>query len=195
MISVLIFAAIGLVLVGRLSAIRPWTAAMTSPHAEDAQRPIRESKPPPAKPRAPAAERAAPTEPALPAAAAQLAPPEPAAQPAPTQTAARPAPSEPGPPEPAAQPAPPEPAPIEAAAQPTTAEPAPPAAVAATPIRVAINSDPWSNVEVDGVAAGTTPLTIELAPGPHRLRADMADGRILEKQIQVTADDNRVVLR
>ena len=58
---------------------------------------------------------------------------------------------------------------------------------------MAVNSDPWSNVEVDGVEAGSTPLTIELAPGPHRFRAAMADGRVVEKEFEVTADRNRVV--
>ena len=69
------------------------------------------------------------------------------------------------------------------------------AVVAPAPIRVAVNSDPWSNVEVDGVAAGSTPLTIELAPGPHRFRATMADGRVVEKVFEVTADRNRIALR
>jgi hypothetical protein len=70
------------------------------------------------------------------------------------------------------------------------------AAVAApTRIRVAVNSDPWSNVAVDGVAAGSTPLTIELAPGWHAFRAAMADGRVVEKEVEVTAERNRVSLR
>jgi hypothetical protein len=62
-------------------------------------------------------------------------------------------------------------------------------------IRVAVNSDSWSNVEVDGVAAGSTPLTIELAPGRHKFRAAMADGRVVEKEFEVTVDRNRVTLR
>ena len=70
----------------------------------------------------------------------------------------------------------------------------PSALVGQARIRVAVNSDPWSNMEVDGVAAGSTPLTIELAPGPHRFRAAMADGRVVEKEFEVTADRNRVAL-
>ena len=71
----------------------------------------------------------------------------------------------------------------------TASPPAPP------PIRVAVNSDPWSHVEVDGVAAGATPLVIDLAPGPHRFRAAMADGRTVERDVDVATDRNRVVLR
>jgi hypothetical protein len=63
------------------------------------------------------------------------------------------------------------------------------------PIRVAVNSDPWSHVEVDGVSAGPTPFTIELVPGTHRFRAEMANGRTVERELQVTAEQNRVVLR
>jgi hypothetical protein len=63
------------------------------------------------------------------------------------------------------------------------------------PIRVAVNSDPWSHVQVDGAEAGPTPLMIELAPGPHRFRAAMSDGRVIEKQYDVSADRNRIVLR
>jgi hypothetical protein len=45
------------------------------------------------------------------------------------------------------------------------------------------------------VEAGSTPLTIELAPGRHSFRAAMADGRVVEKEFEVTADRNRVALR
>jgi AAA domain-containing protein len=78
------------------------------------------------------------------------------------------------------------------------AAPAPPPPVAAPPpppIRVAVNSDPWSDVEIDGVAAGATPLVVELAPGPHRFRAQMADGRVVERELDVTEEQSRVVLR
>jgi AAA domain len=68
------------------------------------------------------------------------------------------------------------------------------ARAAVTPaIPVGVNSDPWSNVEVDGAPVGPTPLTIELAPGPHRFRAAMADGRVLEKEFVVGEAQNQVV--
>jgi hypothetical protein len=74
-------------------------------------------------------------------------------------------------------------------------EPDEPAAPAAAPIQVGINSDPWSNVAVDGVDFGSTPLSIELSPGPHRFRAEMADGRIIEKEIEVAEGRDEVVFR
>jgi AAA domain/PEGA domain len=75
--------------------------------------------------------------------------------------------------------------------------PSTPPVAAAPPatIRVSVNSDPWSDVQVDGVDAGSTPLTIELVPGAHRFRAKMASGRIVEKQVEVTPDHNRIALR
>jgi hypothetical protein len=66
-------------------------------------------------------------------------------------------------------------------------------AAAEAVIPVAVNSDPWSNVEIDGAPVGSTPLTIELPPGPHRFRAAMADGRVLERDFVVGEDRNQVV--
>jgi hypothetical protein len=64
----------------------------------------------------------------------------------------------------------------------------------ATPaIPVGVNSNPWANVEIDGSPVGSTPLTIELAPGPHRFRAAMANGRVLEKSFVVSEQRNQVV--
>jgi hypothetical protein len=68
-------------------------------------------------------------------------------------------------------------------------------AAADPPILVSVNSDPWSNVEVDGVAAGATPLTIELLPGPHAFRAELADGRVLERVVHVSPDLDRISFR
>jgi hypothetical protein len=71
---------------------------------------------------------------------------------------------------------------------------APPAPVRA-PIEVGINSDPWSNVAVDGVDLGSTPISVSLSPGPHRFRAEMADGRIVEKEIEVKKGRREIVFR
>jgi hypothetical protein len=69
-----------------------------------------------------------------------------------------------------------------------------PTPVAESPIRVAVNSDPWSNVEVDGVDVGPTPLVVELTPGSHRFRAELSNGLVREQQLDVAEDRNRVVL-
>jgi len=84
----------------------------------------------------------------------------------------------------------PEPEPIAPVA---AAPPSPGAAAAVAAIPVGVNSDPWSNVEVDGAPAGSTPLLIELAPGPHRFRAAMADGRVIEKDLIVSERQNQIV--
>jgi hypothetical protein len=55
-----------------------------------------------------------------------------------------------------------------------------------------VNATPWAEVEVDGVMAGPTPLTIELEPGPHRFRVVMVDGRILEETLDVSTSRDRV---
>jgi hypothetical protein len=63
------------------------------------------------------------------------------------------------------------------------------------PILFRVNSHPWSTVALDGVDAGTTPFTISLEPGPHHFRVAMADGRILEKVVVVSALQDRVAFR
>ncbi len=63
------------------------------------------------------------------------------------------------------------------------------------PIRVAVNSDPWAEVQVDGIVAGTTPFTLELTPGLHRFRAVMADGRVVEQDHEIAPGRDRVVFR
>lgn len=59
-------------------------------------------------------------------------------------------------------------------------------AVEVEPILFRVNSHPWAIVEVDGVKAGSTPLTISLAPGSHRFRIEMADGQIHEDVLVVS---------
>jgi PEGA domain-containing protein len=62
-------------------------------------------------------------------------------------------------------------------------------------VRVRVNSDPWSNVQVDGVAAGATPLTIDLSPGPHEFRAELSDGRVIERVVHVSTELDRIAFR
>ena len=110
--------------------------------------------------------------------AREVAAPEPIERPLPAVAAAPP-------PEPAATPQP------VARARPAARPPAPVRA----PIEVGINSDPWSNVAVDGVDLGSTPISISLSPGRHRFRAEMADGRIVEKEIEVKKGRREIVFR
>jgi hypothetical protein len=63
------------------------------------------------------------------------------------------------------------------------------------PILVRVNSHPWSTVEIDEVEAVTTPFTVSLAPGPHQFRVLMADGRVLEQVVVVSALHDRVAFR
>jgi hypothetical protein len=63
------------------------------------------------------------------------------------------------------------------------------------PIHVGINSDPWSTSPWMALDFGSTPLSIPLSPGTHRFRAKMADGRVVEKEIEVAEGRNEVVFR
>ena len=55
-------------------------------------------------------------------------------------------------------------------------------------IAVSLNARPWARIEVDGREVGITPLgDLPLSPGPHRLRAHLADGRVVERVVQIDA--------
>lgn len=61
-------------------------------------------------------------------------------------------------------------------------------------IGVNINATPWASIEVDGEYLGVTPLAeVLLAPGSHRFRARMADGQILEQQVEIGPDMRHVI--
>jgi MSHA biogenesis protein MshM len=76
--------------------------------------------------------------------------------------------------------------------------PAAPAAAApargAEALAVNVNAVPWARVEVDGVEVGETPLAgIPLLPGPHTFRAELPDGRIVERRVEIDAANRHVV--
>jgi hypothetical protein len=62
-------------------------------------------------------------------------------------------------------------------------------------VMLRVNSHPWSRIEIDGVGIGSTPFSVELAPGPHRFRVAMSDGRMLEEVVNVTPESARVSFR
>jgi hypothetical protein len=85
-------------------------------------------------------------------------------------------------PAPAAAPGVRTPVPIDA---PETAIPPEPSTVS-----VQVNASPWANIEVDGVDLGPTPIAgIPLLAGPHQFRARMPDGRVLERDVEVTPEN------
>jgi general secretion pathway protein A len=54
-------------------------------------------------------------------------------------------------------------------------------------VRVHINATPWARVEVDGRPLGVTPLgNVPLSPGQHAFRAELPDGRVLERLVDVS---------
>jgi len=72
--------------------------------------------------------------------------------------------------------------------------PTPGARRGAEPLQVQVNAIPWARVEVDGVDIGMTPRAgIPLLPGPHRFRARMPDGRVLERTIEIGPRRRHVV--
>jgi len=64
-----------------------------------------------------------------------------------------------------------------------------PSAEALGPLAVQINATPWANVEVDGIDFGPTPLAnIPLFAGAHSFRAELPDGRVIERTIEIDAE-------
>jgi type II secretory pathway predicted ATPase ExeA len=121
---------------------------------------------------------------------------------------------EPAPPEPVLERAAPEPAlpdPVRAREAPETAVPAPAGAVSETPtpdapppgapaaaaperVPVNINAIPWAAIDVDGEPLGETPLAgVPLATGPHTFRARMPDGQVVERVVEIDAENRFVV--
>jgi type II secretory pathway predicted ATPase ExeA len=117
---------------------------------------------------------------ALPGLRAALAPPAP--RPVNVRLPDRPAARAPEAPPPAAPAPAPEP------------ERAPASDPAAGTIPVQVNARPWANIEVDGVDLGPTPIAgIPLLAGPHRFRAQMPDGRVVERVVEVSPENRFVV--
>ena len=72
-------------------------------------------------------------------------------------------------------------------AEPSVAEQ--PAEKNAGPFAVQINATPWANVEIDGIDLGATPLAnVPLIAGKHAFRVKMADGRMIERTIEIDAE-------
>ena len=68
------------------------------------------------------------------------------------------------------------------------------AAPAAATLSVQVNARPWANIEVNGVDLGPTPIAgIPLLAGRHHFRARMPDGRVLERDVDVSAENRFIV--
>ncbi|MCP3983062.1 MAG: AAA family ATPase [bacterium] len=62
-------------------------------------------------------------------------------------------------------------------------------------VSVHINATPWAQVVIDGRELGTTPLgNVQLAIGPHQLRATLADGTLIEREIHIDSDQRHLVI-
>jgi hypothetical protein len=74
------------------------------------------------------------------------------------------------------------------------AEKEPPSRRALRTVSVSLNARPWARIEVDGRDVGLTPLAgLRLTQGAHRFRARLADGRVIERTVQIDSGSNRVV--
>ncbi len=72
--------------------------------------------------------------------------------------------------------------------------PVPVIAPAASTFSVQVNARPWANIEVDGVDLGPTPIAgIPLLGGQHRFRARLPDGRVVERMVDVSAENRFIV--
>ena len=68
-----------------------------------------------------------------------------------------------------------------------------PSASTAQPVLVHVNARPWAHIAVDGEALGVTPLgNVPLAPGLRRIRAEMADGTVIEREVRIDEANRRV---
>ncbi len=66
--------------------------------------------------------------------------------------------------------------------------------VAPSTLDVNVNATPWAIITVDGVELGETPLAgVPLVPGAHRFVAQMPDGRIFEREIEISPSSRFVV--
>ena len=83
--------------------------------------------------------------------------------------------------------------PLAVAAATTSATAAPPAAAAPEPVRVHVNARPWARISVDGEEIGVTPLgNVPIEPGVRRFRAELADGRVIEREVEIGSTSRRV---
>jgi type II secretory pathway predicted ATPase ExeA len=78
---------------------------------------------------------------------------------------------------------------------PTVPAPAPaPVAAPVDRVPVNINATPWATIDVDGEDLGETPLAgVPIAAGPHTFRARMPDGRVVERVVEIDAENRFVV--
>lgn len=91
-------------------------------------------------------------------------------------------------------------APFVAVEEPRTAEPVdsltPPQSAPAPRANIAvnINATPWATVEVDGETLGETPLAgVPIASGLHTFRAHLPDGQVIERTVEIDAENRFVV--
>jgi hypothetical protein len=102
-------------------------------------------------------------------------------------------PTEPGPAPLAAPAAPRELPPVSVGPSPRAEAPEPAAAPALAPIPVNINAVPWAYISVDGRDLGATPLAdVPLLPGPRLFRAELPDGTIVERTVEISAAERHV---
>jgi len=65
---------------------------------------------------------------------------------------------------------------------------APPTAL----VQLRINAMPWGLVTLDDRALGSTPTSVDVPPGLHRVRVELSDGRVIEEQIIVGEEGSQL---
>ena len=69
-----------------------------------------------------------------------------------------------------------------------------PAAPLPVQVQAQINARPWARIRIDGVDVGPTPLSRPLAPGVYRIEAEFADGRSLQRHVEIGPEQRFVAL-
>jgi hypothetical protein len=71
-----------------------------------------------------------------------------------------------------------------------------PSAVTLETVLVNVNAFPWARIRVDGRELGATPLgNLPLTPGPHRFEAELSDGRVMRRLVEVGSNERLVSFR
>ena len=79
------------------------------------------------------------------------------------------------------------------AAAPTRVERAPTAAVNPSPVTLHVNARPWATIRLDGETIGVTPLSRPgTQPGRYVLEAELPDGSVLRRVVEVGPDSRFV---
>lgn len=69
------------------------------------------------------------------------------------------------------------------------------AAAPAAVVQLRVNAMPWAIVTVDGRSLGSTPISVNVSPGLHRVRVELSDGRTIEEEVVVGEEGSQLAFQ